>query len=107
MTDLPEPAGDFGWTAGLGPVRESFEAWASAQGWAPSDLSDKCMPGSPRGGEYRHRGAQEMWETWEAATGIARQKWRRDVSRALALLEASEDRAAQVALTALLSGPNI
>jgi hypothetical protein len=48
-----------------------------------------------------------MWETWEAATGIARQKWRRDVSRALALLEASEDRAAQVALTALLSGPNV
>jgi len=77
VTDLPEPAGDFGWTAGLGPVRESFEAWASAQGWAPSDLSDKCMPGSPRGCEYRHQGAQEMWETWEAATGIARRGyWR-------------------------------
>lgn len=48
-------------------TREHFEAWASREGWAESDIDDKCAAGAPREGEYRHTELQDAWEVWQAA----------------------------------------
>lgn len=55
--------------------RADFEAWASRNGWAESDLGDKCAAGSPRADEYRHHGLQSEWEVWAAAVAAERERW--------------------------------
>jgi hypothetical protein len=59
---------------GLAPERAAFEAWASRNGWAESDLGDKCAAGSPRADEYRHQGLQDAWEVWTAAVAQERER---------------------------------
>lgn len=59
---------------GLAPERAAFEAWASKEGWACSDIDDKCAEGAPRSGEYRHQGLQDAWEVWQAAAAAERER---------------------------------
>jgi hypothetical protein len=49
--------------------RDAYEAYQSKQGWAESDLTDRCSDGAPRAGEYRHQRLQDDWEIWQAARG--------------------------------------
>jgi hypothetical protein len=60
---------------GLPPNRAAFEAWCSQQGWAESDLADKCAEGAPRAGEYRDVSMQAVWEIWQAAVAAERERW--------------------------------
>ena|SRR5574337_120824 len=63
-------------TDGLDPTRAAFEAWVGEEGWAPSDIADRCSDGAPRGGEYRHRGLQDAWEVWQASASAEMERRR-------------------------------
>lgn len=53
--------------------RATYEAHQFSQGWAESDLADKCAEGAPRAGEYRNQQLQDDWEIWQACCRAQRQ----------------------------------